>query len=177
MKKEYRTTVRARVARHVVLTLLISTIIVTVINLIYMSRRITQGQSNELSITTDLCASKVDTWANQLRGITIDIADTFEARGELKESDVKAVLNQIAETQSDLIFVYLATEDGKMYMARGVHLQEELILAREYGISRQKKQAKLFLLILILVPPAQILCFPQLQHLFISMEKLPALLA
>ncbi|MBR5648452.1 cache domain-containing sensor histidine kinase [Pseudobutyrivibrio sp.] len=121
MKKEYRTTVRARVARHVVLTLLISTIIVTVINLIYMSRRITQGQSNELSITTDLCASKVDTWANQLRGITIDIADTFEARGELKESDVKAVLNQIAETQSDLIFVYLATEDGKMYMARGVH--------------------------------------------------------
>ena len=120
MKKEYRTTVRARVAKHVVVTLLISTFILTLINLLYMSRRVTNGQSRELSITTELCASEVNSWTSQLRCITVDIADTFEARGELNEAEVKAVLNQIADNHPELIFVYLATEEGNMYMARGV---------------------------------------------------------
>lgn len=121
MKREYKSTVRARVAKHVVIALLISIILVSAVNMIYMVRRISKGQERELSMTTELCASKVDAWTNELRGITVDLADTFRAQGGLEEKPVKAILNQIAATHPDFIFLYVATEQGNMYMARGVN--------------------------------------------------------
>ena len=121
MKKEYKTTVRARVAKHVVIALFVSIVIVSAVNMIYMSRRASKGQQRELTMTTELCALKVDTWTNELRGITVDLADTFRAMGALEEKPVKAILNQIAATHPDLIFLYVATEEGNMYMARGVN--------------------------------------------------------
>lgn len=141
MKKEYKTTVRARVAKHVVVTLLCSIILVSAVNMIYMSRRVAKGQQRELSMATELCALKVDAWTNELRGITVDLSDTFRAIGKLEERPVKTILNQIAATHPDLIFLYVATEDGHMYMARGVNYATG-VDPRQRGWYQMAKEAR-----------------------------------
>ncbi|SCY29897.1 methyl-accepting chemotaxis protein [Pseudobutyrivibrio sp. AR14] len=120
MEKEYRTTVRARVTKHVVISLLISIILVSIVNMTYMTRRIIKGQNRELTIATELCGSQVDAWVNQIRGVTIDIADTLEADGELEKDEIIALLDEFGESHQNLVFLYVATEEGDMYMARGV---------------------------------------------------------
>ena len=105
---------------RVIVALLATIIALSTVNLIYMSRRMRDEINSELDLVTILSAGRVDTWSNELQGITLDIADTITALNTLDEGTIKNILNQYAVHHGNLFFIYVATEDGNMYMARGV---------------------------------------------------------
>jgi len=116
--------IRRKVAKRVVITLIITTVALSVVNLIYMSRRIVNEQKIELELATELCSDQIESWTSRLEGISGGIADTVAALGTLDETTIKAILNQSATSNTDLFYIYVGTEEGEMYMARGVTQDE-----------------------------------------------------
>lgn len=140
MKNSSKRTIRCKVTDRVVIALLVTIIALSVVNLIYMSRRVVQEQQQELKLATELCASEIDGWTVEMETIACGVADSIAALNTLDETEVKKILNQVAWVHGDLFFVYVATEDGDMYMARGVEYPENVDV-RERSWYKQVKGA------------------------------------
>ena len=126
MRNSSKRTIRCKVTDRVVVALLITIISISVVNLIYMSRRVVQEQQQELKLATELCASEIDSWTLNMETIACGIADSIAALNTLDETEIKKLLNQSAWVHGDLFFVYVATEEGDMYMARGIEYPEDV---------------------------------------------------
>ncbi|GEM_PF-3138645 len=120
MKRARRRTVRSKVTRRVVIALLVTIFLISTVNLIYMSRRVMKEQRVELGLATELCASQIDSWDEEMKGITEGIANSLVAKKSMSEEDIRPLIDLVASQHQELFFVYVATEEGNMYMARGV---------------------------------------------------------
>ena len=120
METVAKKSIRRKVAKRVVVAMIITIIALSTVNLIYMSRRIVNEQKTELELATMLVASQIDGWSREMGEVTCNVADTLEGLNTIDERTVKRVLNQIADTHKEFCFVYVATEEGNMYMGRGV---------------------------------------------------------
>ncbi len=120
MRNKGKNLIRKRVTRRVVIAILITVVLLSVANIAYMTRAINMGQRAELMLVTELSGSKVDKWVGGLSGVSEGIASTLEGLHTLDEDTVKSILDNIAEDYPELCFIYVATEEGNMYMARGV---------------------------------------------------------
>ncbi len=126
MSRVGKNTVRSRVARRVVIALLITVCAITTVNLIYMSRQIMKEQHIELGIATDLCASNIAGWIGDMEGLSEGIANSLEALETMDEETIRALVDQIAKNHSELFFVYVGTEEGDMYMSRGAQFVKNM---------------------------------------------------
>ena len=120
MGKTSKKSIRGKVTRRVVVALLVTVIALSLVNLIYMSKQIVQEQNQELKLATLECASEIDSWLLEMKTVSVGIANSLGALESLNEKDIKAIINQTAWVYGDLYFVYVGTEEGNMYMARGV---------------------------------------------------------
>ena len=113
-----------KVVRRVIGALLVTVLALSIVNLIYMVTRIQTEIQQELTLVTDLSAEKIDKWTQQLEGIAKDIADSVAGLETTDQRTILRIINRYANTHPDLFFVYVATEEGDMYMARGVQYAE-----------------------------------------------------
>lgn len=120
MKGSSKNSIRRKLARRVVKAIIITVVLLTVVNLIYLSRRVAESQREQLKLATELTAKDINSWIAGMEGITVDMADSIEAMGVINDYNIRRIINQIADTHPELKYVYMATEEGKMYMARGV---------------------------------------------------------
>ena len=140
MEKVSKKSIRRKVAKRVVVALLVTVIFLSVVNLIYMSRRVVQEQQQELKLVTELCGSKIDSWILEMETISGGIADSLVALGTLDEKEIRSILDQTAWVHGNLYFVYVGTEEGDMYMARGVSYPENVDI-RQRDWYKQAKAA------------------------------------
>ena len=118
--------IKRKVTTRVVVTLAITVIVLSVVNLLYMSSRVISEQETELKLAAQLSASRIDHWTVNMEDIAEGVADSLNALDTIDEETCKSILNQIAWTHGDLYYAYVATEDGNMYMARGVEYPKDL---------------------------------------------------
>lgn len=126
MSRASKNTVRSKVARRVVVAILITVLAISTVNLIYMSRQIMKEQHIELGIATDLCASNIVGWLGEMEGICEGIANSLEALDTMDEETTRSLIDQVARNHSELFFVYVATEEGDMYMSRGAQFVKNM---------------------------------------------------
>ena len=126
MEKVSKKSIRRKVARRVVVALLVTVIVLSVVNLIYMSRRVVQEQQQELKLATELCGEEIDSWTLEMETIAEGISNSLGALETLDEKNIRSILDQIAWVHGELYFVYVGTEEGDMYMARGVSFPENV---------------------------------------------------
>lgn len=129
-----------KVVRRVVLVVCITVLALSSANLIYMTNQLSSEVETELELVSMLSAEKLDGWCLELEGITLDIADTITGLQTLDETTIKHILNQYASHHENLFFLYVATEDGDMYMARGVQFAAGVDV-RQRGWYKQAKAA------------------------------------
>ena len=120
MKKTKRTTVKSRITKHVVFAIIITISFMTIVNLIYLSRRIIEQQEMKLELATQVSANEVDNWVNDMATVTEDMASTLTALGDLDQTTVRAVVDRVALNHPELYFLYFSDKLGNMTMARGV---------------------------------------------------------
>ena len=132
MQTVARKSIIRKVSKRVIVALLITVFALSIANLIYMTNRVYDEMQTELTLVTDLTAAKIDTWTQQLEGITKDIADTVSGLQVEDQLSINRIINRYAASHDELFFVYLATEEGDMYMARGVQFAEG-VDARQRG--------------------------------------------
>ncbi len=132
MQTVARKSIIRKVSKRVVVALLITVFALSITNLIYMTNRVYDEMQSELTLVTDLTAAKIDAWTRQLEGITKDIADTVSGLQAHDQLSINRIINRYAASHEELFFVYLATEEGDMYMARGVQFAEG-VDARQRG--------------------------------------------
>lgn len=113
-----------KVVRRVIAALLVTVVILSIVNLIFMSRQMMKEVKTEIELVSLMISDKIDSWSNGLESVTQDLADTYAGIGTLEGSSVRGVLDQYALHHDDLFFLYVATEAGDMYMARGVQYAE-----------------------------------------------------
>ena len=135
-----KTSLIRKVSRRVLTAALITVLALSAVNLIYMTRQMTKEVKEELDLVTLLSASKVNAWCEGLEGITIDISDSLRGMEAIDEYSVRRILNSYALHHPELYFLYVATEDGEMYMARGLRYAEG-VDPRERGWYKQAKAA------------------------------------
>ncbi|MBQ7147729.1 MAG: methyl-accepting chemotaxis protein [Pseudobutyrivibrio sp.] len=109
-----------KVVGRVIKALLVTVLALSVVNLIFMSRQLMKEVKTEVELVTVVSADKVDGWTSGLECITQDIADSLTGIESIDETTVKHILNEYAKHHDELYFLYVATEEGNMYMARGV---------------------------------------------------------
>ena len=97
---------------------------ITSVNLIYLSRQMMKELKSELDLVTVLSAKEVESWSGGLEDLTQDLADSFAGLKEPDEETVRGILDSYIVHHPNLFFLYVATEDGKMIMARGVQYAE-----------------------------------------------------
>ncbi|SFH92698.1 methyl-accepting chemotaxis protein [Pseudobutyrivibrio sp. OR37] len=124
MKKTKRTTVKSRITRHVVVAIIITISFMTIVNLIYLSRRIIEQQEMKLELATQVSANEVDAWIRGMATVTEDMASTLTALGDLDQTTVRAVVDRVALNHPELYFVYFSDKLGNMTMARGVNFAQ-----------------------------------------------------
>ncbi|WP_028242852.1 methyl-accepting chemotaxis protein [Pseudobutyrivibrio ruminis] len=124
MKKTKRTTVKSRITKHVVFAIILTVGFITVVNLIYLSRRIIEEQEMKLELATQISANEVDNWVHGMATITEDTASTLAALGDLNQNTVRSVIDNVANSHPELYYVYFSDTDGNMTMARGVKFAE-----------------------------------------------------
>ncbi len=132
MQTVARKSIIRKVSKRVIVALLITVFALSIANLIYMTNRVYDEMQTELTLVTDLTAAKIDAWTKQLEGITKDIADTVSGLQAQDQLSINRIINRYAASHEELFFVYLATEEGDMYMARGVQFAEG-VDARQRG--------------------------------------------
>ncbi|QFJ54974.1 cache domain-containing protein [Pseudobutyrivibrio xylanivorans] len=132
--------IRHKVSRRVVVALLVTVFALSVVNLIYMTRRVQNEQEVELNLVAYVSAHQIDEWVVELEGVTNGIADSLSGMESLDEQVIRKIINKVAERRPDLYFVYVGTEEGNMYMARGVRFAEGVDV-RERGWYKQAKAA------------------------------------
>ncbi len=115
-----RDSIRFKIAKRVCLGLVLTIAALSAVNLIYMSRRVMDEQADEVQLDAQLAAAEIANWQCRLANISETLAETIEAQGELDEEYIYNNIDAVADAQEDLYFVYVATEEGNMYMARGV---------------------------------------------------------
>ncbi len=115
-----RKSIRRKVTKRVIVAVIIMGVVLSVVNMVYMYQRIMDEQRQEIELVTNLCAEQIDSWLTQKTVLTNNIADTLVGLKTLDETTVKSILNQVAYTNGELYYVYLGTEEGDIYMARGV---------------------------------------------------------
>ncbi len=120
MKRSGKNSIRRKVAGRVVKAIIITVILLSVVDMIYLTRRTAESQQEHLRLATHITASDINSWITGMEGITVGMADSIEAMGILDDYHIKRIINRIADTHPELKYVYMATEEGKMYMARGV---------------------------------------------------------
>lgn len=120
MEKTKRTTIKSRITRHVVIAIIITVGFMTVVNLVYLSRRIIEQQEMKLELATQMSANKVENWVNDMATVTEDMASTLTANGDLSKDTVRAVVDRVALNHPEFYFVYFSDKLGNMTMARGV---------------------------------------------------------
>ena len=120
MKNNKRTTVRSRITRHVVIALVITVSFMTIVNLVYLSRRIIEQQEMKLELATQMSANKVQTWLGDMATVTEDMSSTLTALGDLNQITVRAVVDRVALNHPEFFYVYFSDRLGNMTMARGV---------------------------------------------------------
>ncbi|WP_458457290.1 cache domain-containing sensor histidine kinase [Pseudobutyrivibrio sp.] len=120
MEKTKRTTIKSRITRHVVIAIIITVGFMTVVNLVYLSRRIIEQQEMKLELATQMSANKVENWVNDMATVTEDMASTLTANGDLSKETVRAVVDRVALNHPEFYFVYFSDKLGNMTMARGV---------------------------------------------------------
>ncbi|SDH91378.1 methyl-accepting chemotaxis protein [Pseudobutyrivibrio sp. 49] len=124
MKKNKRTTVRRRITRHVVIAIAITITVMTIVNLIYLSRRIIEQQEMKLELATQMSAGEVQNWIKDMSTVTEDMASSLTALGDLNEVTVRAVVDRVALNHPELYYVYFSDRLGNATMARGVQFAE-----------------------------------------------------
>lgn len=134
--------IRRKVAKRVVIGLLLSIIALSVVNLIFLTRRIKEEHVAEIQLTSNLTAADIFKWQSDMKSIAETIADSYEADdgANLNEDYILSILDSVAEDREDLYFVYFATEEGNMYMARGVQYATGVDV-RERDWYKQVKEA------------------------------------
>ena len=120
MQRTSRKSIIRQVARRVVNALLVTVLALSIVNLLYMSTQMRDEIKTELDLVTVLSTAKVNDWSNRLEGVTMDISDTLSGLESLDQVTVTKILNKYATHHDDFFFLYVATEEGDMYMARGV---------------------------------------------------------
>ena len=113
MKKKKRSSIRRKITRHVIAALVITITVMTVINLVYLSRRIIEQQETKLELATQMSANEVQSWLN-------DMATSLTAIGDLNEATIRAVVDRVALNHPEFFYVYFADYHGNMTMARGI---------------------------------------------------------
>lgn len=113
-----------KVVRRVIKALLITIVAISAVNLIYLSRQMMKELKTELDLVTVLSAKKVESWSGGLEDLTQNLADSFAGLKEPDEETVRGILDSYIVHHPNLFFLYVATEDGKMIMARGVQYAE-----------------------------------------------------
>ncbi len=112
--------IRRKLTRRIVVALVITISALSIVNLLYMARRVTEEQYKELELATKLCSNQIDSWIGDMKSITNDTADSLSALETIDKETVETLINKIAYIHGDLYFVYLGTEEGDIYMARGM---------------------------------------------------------
>ena len=120
MQKTSRKSLIRQVSRRVVNALLVTVLSLSIVNLLYMSTQMKEEIATELDLVTVLSTAKINDWSNRLEGVTMDIADTISGLETVDQVTITKVLNKYATHHDDFFFLYVATEEGNMYMARGV---------------------------------------------------------
>lgn len=120
MKGSSRNSIRKRVTRRVVIVILITVMLLSATIVSYMMRTIRRSQKSELVLVTKVCASEVDGWVSKLEDTATGIAYSLEGLKSLDEETIYGIINAVADKNPELYFVYVATEEGNMYMARDV---------------------------------------------------------
>ncbi len=120
MKKANYKSVKSRITRHVVLALVITVTILTIMNLIYMTRRIMDEQRMELQLATDLAASEIECWTQKLISVNESMADVIGGLSIYDEKNIRHMIDNVAVSHPEMYFIYFADVDGNIYMARGV---------------------------------------------------------
>lgn len=120
MGKTKRTTIKSRITRHVVIAIIITVGFMTVVNLVYLSRRIIEQQEMKLELATQMSANRVENWIKDMSTVTEDMASSFTANGDLSKDTVRAVVDRVALNHPEFYFVYFSDKLGNMTMARGV---------------------------------------------------------
>lgn len=120
MKNTRHRTVKGKITRHVVVALVLTVAVLTIINVVFLSRQIIKQQEAKLELATQMSSNTVDSWINDMGTVTEDIASSLVALGDLNTSTVKAVVDRVALNHPELYFVYFADYRGVMTMARGV---------------------------------------------------------
>lgn len=140
MQKTSRNSIIRKVSRRVGNALMVTVLLLSIANLLYMSNQMKEEIKTELDLVTLLSAAKVNDWSNRLEGVTVDIADTLSGLETVDQVTVTKILNKYAQHHDDFFFLYVATEEGDMYMARGVQFAAGMD-ARERGWYKQAKAA------------------------------------
>lgn len=109
-----------KVVRRVITALLVTVLALSIVNLVFMSRQLMKEVKTEVELISLVMATKVDGWSNGLESVTQDIADSMAGIGQVDEDTARHILDKYADHHKDLYFLYMATEDGQIYMARGV---------------------------------------------------------
>ena len=120
MGKTKRTTIKSRITKHVVIAIIITVGFMTVVNLVYLSRRIIEQQEMKLELATQMSANRVENWIKDMSTVTEDMASSFTANGDLSKDTVRAVVDRVALNHPEFYFVYFSDKLGNMTMARGV---------------------------------------------------------
>ena len=81
--KHKRASVKNRIIKHVVVAVVLTIVFMTVINLIYLSRRIIEQQQTKLELATGMTAQTVDAWLGDMATVTEDMASTLTAIADL----------------------------------------------------------------------------------------------
>lgn len=124
MKKNKRTTVKSRITRHVVIAIAITITVMTIVNLVYLSRRIIEQQEMKLTLATQMSAGEVQNWIKDMSTITEDMASSLTALGDLNKTTVRAVVDRVALNHPELYYVYFSDKLGNATMARGIDFAE-----------------------------------------------------
>ena len=124
MSNTKRTTIRKRITRHVVIAILVTISFMTVVNLIYLSRRIIEQQETKLELATTMTSNVIDNWIDDMSTVTEDMASTLTALGNLDKVTVRAVVDRVALNHPEYFYVYFSDKLGNMTMARGVNFAE-----------------------------------------------------
>lgn len=140
MQKTSKNSIIRKVSRRVGNALLVTVLALSIVNLIYMSTQMKEEIKTELDLVTILSTAKVNDWSNRLTGVTMDIADTLSGLETIDQVTVNKILNKYATHHDDFFFLYVATEEGDMYMARGVQFAAGRD-PRERGWYKQAKAA------------------------------------
>lgn len=114
-----RNTVRGKIAKRVVRSLILTIVALSVVNLIYMSRHVLDAQEEEILIQTELCAEKINNWILNMSETVETVAAVEAHTGIFDEKTSKDIMDQLVNDNSELILAYVGTEDRQMAMSGG----------------------------------------------------------